>query len=301
MSSQTITNCPKCGQPVDTDSRFCKHCGFDLAQISQRSQTQAISLEESVATSTVPQKRFKFVKALMVGVAWLLYLPIAGVLLAQVFRQLRVNKILEFQGEEMVAAVLALVSSFIIFPILVFVKRKSFFEQELVSIPQSAHSHSFSPAQQPAATSVQRNQALKILGALAALGLLIVIGLVSFVGYMVHKANDDRVVFEPPAPNEHKERARRVSQSTYRITQIIPQYKGSMNCDTATSGVQLRVANDERNEIPTFYETHRDYGRIKTLRPGQEIKFEYSDVDGDPTCEYWDGSYAKYLRLSSVR
>lgn len=297
----SIETCPKCGQHVDTDSRFCKHCGFDLAQVSQRSRAQAIPAEGSVATSTVSQRRFKFAKALLVGVAWLLYLPIAGILLAQVFRHLRVNNILVFRGEEMAAAVLALVSSFIIFPILVFVKRKSFFEQELVSTPQYGRSHNLPPAQQPVASTVQRNQAFKILGTLAAIGLLVVIGLVSFVGYMVHRANDDRIVFEPPAPNEHKERARRVSQSTYRITQIIPQYKGSMRCDTATSGVELRITNGERNEIPTFYETHRDYGKIKNLRPGQEIRFEYSDVDGDPTCEQWDGNYAKYLRLSSVR
>lgn len=196
MSSQTIINCPKCGQQVDTDSRFCKHCAFDLVQSAQPSQAQAIPVEGSVATSTVPQERFKFVKALMVGVAWLLYLPIAGVLIAQVLRQLRVNKIMVFESEEMVAAVVSVISSLIIFPILIFVKRKSFFEKEIVSIPQYAPSHHLSPTPQSAASLGQRNNTIKILGTLGGLGLLAVLGLGGFVWYMVQKANDDRIVFE---------------------------------------------------------------------------------------------------------
>lgn len=205
MSSHAITGCPKCGQDVDTDSRFCKHCGFDLSQVSQRPQAQAIPTEEGVTAPTAPQKRFNFAKALLVGVAWLLYLPVAGVLFAQVFRHLRVNNILVFHGEEIAAAVLAMVSSIIIFPILIFVKRKSFFKQRLVSMPQGDHSHNLPPAQQPITSSGQRTQALKILGTLAVLGLLAVIGVASLAWYISYRVNDDRIVFEPASGSNTSE------------------------------------------------------------------------------------------------
>jgi hypothetical protein len=39
MSSQTIIACPKCNQQVDTDSRFCKHCAYDLSSSPQASSS----------------------------------------------------------------------------------------------------------------------------------------------------------------------------------------------------------------------------------------------------------------------
>lgn len=54
--------------------------------------------------------------------------------------------------------------------------------------------------------------------------------------------------------------------------------------------------------ILVFQDTHRDYQKFRSLRPGDEITLEFSDIDGDPkTKSGGDILREKWLRLGTVR
>jgi hypothetical protein len=129
--------------------------------------------------------------------AWLLYLPIVGVLWAQVFRHLRVNNILTFRREEIAAAVLSVASSLVVFPAVAVVKRKIFFAPAAVTPPAGAGAPVLRPWPS-GSTQVPRGNLLKVLGALALLGVIGVIGISASAWYVLHKIDDDRVVFDSP-------------------------------------------------------------------------------------------------------
>lgn len=174
---------------------LCEHCAAPLTQASARCEFCG-SAKAAPRPLAGAATRFRFDLALLFGLVWLLYLPVAGVLWAQVFRHLRVNKILTFQKEE-IAAALAVASSLFIFPAVALVKRRIFFA------PAAATPHAGAGTFVPrpwtsGSTTGPRGNLLKVLGALAVLGVIGVVGISAFAWYVLHKIDDDRVVFDSP-------------------------------------------------------------------------------------------------------
>jgi hypothetical protein len=64
--------------------------------------------------------------------------------------------------------------------------------------------------------------------------------------------------------------------------------------------VQVQDGNDRRDLV--FSDKHIEYGKFSQLRQGNEVRFDFSTIDGDPQLkDAGDRMKAKYLRLALVR
>ncbi|HEU0144837.1 MAG TPA: hypothetical protein VFQ47_08625 [Nitrososphaera sp.] len=64
--------------------------------------------------------------------------------------------------------------------------------------------------------------------------------------------------------------------------------------------VQVQDGNDLRDLV--FSDKHVEFGKFSQLRAGNEVRFDFSTIDGDPELKgAGDREKAKFLRLSLVR
>lgn len=97
-----------------------------------------------------------------------------------------------------------------------------------------------------------------------------------------------------------KRNAKRIAEREVKVTRVAIE-KAHLSC--ANQAVRFRVTDGEHgDEMHLFRDSHRDFRKLANLQVGQEIKFEFSEIDGDPNCSLAGGEdYVKFLRLASVR
>ena len=65
-------NCPKCGAPIETDSKFCVSCGASLETVQTQEEPAVAKAEATVSTSpmeSVPEKKISFSTKKLIGLA----------------------------------------------------------------------------------------------------------------------------------------------------------------------------------------------------------------------------------------
>src|SRR5437868_15304287 len=87
-----------------------------------------------------------------------------------------------------------------------------------------------------------------------------------------------------------KQYARKLAQREVRVTRVTLE-RGGHGCLKANQSVRLEVTDGEHgSEMHTFRDTHRDFPKFAALRTGQELRFEFTELDGDPNCSLPGGT-----------
>lgn len=76
-------NCPKCGAPIETDSKFCISCGASLETVQTQEEPAVAKAEATVSTSpmeSVPEKKISFSTKKLIGLAVGTILIVVGIL-----------------------------------------------------------------------------------------------------------------------------------------------------------------------------------------------------------------------------
>lgn len=102
-----------------------------------------------------------------------------------------------------------------------------------------------------------------------------------------------------PKTEKNHLRAKYYTGKDWKVTRAIIQFSSSRHANKEVF-LQVEDGNDARALI--FTDKHVEYGKFSQLRPGNEVRFDFSTIDGDPQLRI-DGDFAKekFLRLALVR